>query len=37
MTRARKAVEGGAFKAEIVPITVAEKAGPRTSAMTRFR
>jgi len=30
LTRARKAVEGGAFKAEIVPITVAEKAGPRT-------
>src|ERR671927_479425 len=26
---ARKAVEGGAFKAEIVPITLAEKAGPR--------
>jgi acetyl-CoA C-acetyltransferase len=30
LTRARKAVEGGAFKAEIVPITVKEKAGPRT-------
>jgi acetyl-CoA C-acetyltransferase len=30
LTRARKAVEGGAFKAEIVPLTVAEKAGPRT-------
>ncbi len=30
LTRARKAVEGGAFKAEIVPITVTEKAGPRT-------
>jgi acetyl-CoA C-acetyltransferase len=30
LTRARKAVEGGAFKAEIVPITVVEKAGPRT-------
>src|SRR5260221_6877015 len=28
LTRARKAVEGGAFKAEIVPITVKEKAGP---------
>src|SRR5260221_338592 len=27
---ARKAVEGGAFKAEIVPLTVTEKAGPRT-------
>jgi acetyl-CoA C-acetyltransferase len=32
LTRARKAVEGGAFKAEIVPITVAEKAGPRVIA-----
>src|SRR6266404_4936525 len=30
LTRARKAVEGGAFKAEIVPITVTEKAGPRS-------
>jgi acetyl-CoA C-acetyltransferase len=30
LTRARKAVESGAFKAEIVPITVTEKAGPRT-------
>jgi len=30
LTRARKAVEGGAFKAEIVPMTVTEKAGPRT-------
>src|SRR6201994_886343 len=30
LTRARKAVEGGAFKAEIVPVTVKEKAGPRT-------
>src|ERR1700760_2726239 len=29
LTRARKAVEGGAFKAEIVPLTVKEKAGPR--------
>jgi len=32
LTRARKAVEGGAFKAEIVPITVVEKTGPRTIA-----
>ena len=32
LTRARKAVEGGAFKAEIVPLTVKEKAGPRTVA-----
>src|SRR5947208_4406668 len=32
LTRARKAVEGGAFKAEIVPITVKEKAGLRTIA-----
>src|SRR5258706_5301069 len=32
LTRARKAVEGGAFKAEIVPITVKEKAGPREIA-----
>src|SRR3978361_2103933 len=32
LTRARRAVEGGAFKAEIVPITLAEKAGPRIIA-----
>ena len=32
LTRARKAVEGGAFKAEIVPLTVKEKAGPRSIA-----
>jgi acetyl-CoA C-acetyltransferase len=32
LTRARKAVEGGAFKAEIVPITVVEKTGPRAIA-----
>src|SRR6266487_728321 len=32
LTRARKAVEGGAFKAEIVPITLTEKAGPRIVA-----
>jgi len=32
LTRARKAVEGGAFKAEIVPIMVSEKAGPRMIA-----
>jgi acetyl-CoA C-acetyltransferase len=32
LTRARKAVEGGAFKAEIVPIAVKEKAGPRLIA-----
>src|SRR6266550_3455387 len=32
LTRARRAVEGGAFKAEIAPITVREKAGPRTIA-----
>jgi acetyl-CoA C-acetyltransferase len=30
LTRARNAVEGGAFKAEIVPLTVTEKAGART-------
>src|SRR3977135_2983085 len=30
LTRARKAVEGGPFKAEIVPLTVTEKAGLRT-------
>jgi acetyl-CoA C-acetyltransferase len=30
LTRARKAVESGAFKAEIVPIAVKEKAGVRT-------
>ncbi|MGJ4962905.1 thiolase family protein [Bradyrhizobium sp. HKCCYLRH3061] len=29
LTRARKAVEGGAFKAEIAPITIVEKSGPR--------
>src|SRR6201746_1481708 len=28
LTRARKAVEGGAFRAEIAPITLPEKAGP---------
>src|ERR1700738_3403548 len=30
LTRARNAGQGGAFKAEIVPLTVTEKAGPRT-------
>ncbi|CCD91484.1 acetyl-CoA acetyltransferase with thiolase domain (fragment) [Bradyrhizobium sp. ORS 375] len=29
LTRARKAVEGGAFAAEIAPITLTEKSGPR--------
>ncbi len=29
LTRARHAVESGAFKAEIVPITIVEKSGPR--------
>ena len=29
LTRARRAVEGGAFKAEIAPVTLTEKAGPR--------
>jgi acetyl-CoA C-acetyltransferase len=32
LTRARKAVEGGAFRAEIVPLTVQEKSGSRTIA-----
>jgi acetyl-CoA C-acetyltransferase len=32
LTRARKAVESGAFTAEIAPIVLAEKAGPRTIA-----
>jgi len=32
LTRARKAVEGGAFKAEIAPITLTEKTGPRVIA-----
>src|SRR5207253_11095644 len=32
LTRARKAVAGAAFKAEIAPITLAEKAGPRVIA-----
>ena len=32
LTRARKAVEVGAFKSEIAPITVTEKAGPRVIA-----
>ncbi len=32
LTRARRAVEGGAFKAEIAPITVKEKTGPRMIA-----
>ncbi|MDU1667021.1 MAG: acetyl-CoA C-acyltransferase [Bradyrhizobium sp.] len=31
-TRARQAVESGAFKAEIAPITLTEKAGPRLIA-----
>ena len=30
LTRARKAVDSGVFKAEIVPLTVTEKTGPRT-------
>src|SRR6202789_2074740 len=29
LTRARKAVEGGAFKAEIAPLTVKDKTGSR--------
>jgi acetyl-CoA C-acetyltransferase len=32
LSRARQAVEGGAFKAEIAQLTVKEKAGPRTIA-----
>jgi acetyl-CoA C-acetyltransferase len=32
LSRARKAVEGGAFKAEIAPITLTEKTGPRIIA-----
>src|ERR1700751_4358271 len=32
LSRARKAVESGAFKAEIAPITIAEKAGPKVIA-----
>jgi acetyl-CoA C-acetyltransferase len=32
LTRARTAVQSGAFRAEIAPITIAEKAGPRTIA-----
>jgi acetyl-CoA C-acetyltransferase len=32
LTRARKAVESGAFKAEISPVTIAEKSGSRTVA-----
>jgi acetyl-CoA C-acetyltransferase len=32
LTRARKAVESGAFKAEIAPITITEKAGSRIIA-----
>ena len=32
LTRARNAVETGAFKAEIVPITIVEKSGPRDIA-----
>ena len=32
LARARKAVEGGAFKTEIAPITITEKAGPRIIA-----
>jgi acetyl-CoA C-acetyltransferase len=29
LTRARKAIESGAFRAEIAPITIVEKSGPR--------
>src|SRR6516225_7172968 len=32
LSRARKAVEGGAFKAEIAPLTLKEKTGPRLIA-----
>src|SRR4029078_13422115 len=32
LTRARKAVEGGAFKAEIAPVTLAENGGARVVA-----
>src|ERR1700757_1243106 len=32
LTRARKAVQSGAFKAEIAPVTITEKAGPRIVA-----
>ena len=32
LTRARKAVEGAAFRAEIAPITLTEKSGPRVIA-----
>src|SRR5512140_3417723 len=32
LSRARKAVESGAFEAEIAPITLTEKSGPRTIA-----
>src|SRR3569623_2635761 len=32
LSRARKAVESGAFKAEIAPITLTERAGPRVVA-----
>lgn len=32
LTRARNAVQSGAFRAEIAPITLAEKGGPRTIA-----
>src|SRR5258705_3709045 len=32
LTRARRAVEGGAFKADITPITLIENAGPRVIA-----
>jgi acetyl-CoA C-acetyltransferase len=32
LSRARKAVEGGAFKAEIAPVTIPEKAGARVIA-----
>jgi acetyl-CoA acetyltransferase len=37
LTRARKAVEGGAFKAEIAPITVKEKPVRASSPMTSIR
>src|SRR3569833_2070055 len=35
LTRARKAVEGGAFRSEIAPVTLAEQAGPRILANAR--
>jgi acetyl-CoA C-acetyltransferase len=37
LTRARKAVEGGAFRAEIAPVTLTERPARASSPMTNIR